>query len=191
MARGAKTQIQECKSRTNFTQLCRLLALICLASGSSASADEFAKVQCGTDIPKALIGQRSANERVVVTEKKYGKLGLKHLGADEISNDLSSINWLICGAEYIVLVDRHNIIGDAMPWPAHSKQAPAFSGICRRGGKEAPDVVVAILDGTRTGDALPALSAWKIDQQRAKFVKIPTEGLLCPRSGIYTVDGGL
>ena len=40
-------------------------------------------------------------------------------------------------------------------------------------------------------DPLPALSAWKIDQQHAKFVKIPTDGLLCPRSGIYTVDGGL
>ena len=168
-----------------------LLALICLASGSFARADEFAKLQCGADIPKALIGQRSANERIVVTEKKYAKLGLKHLGADEISDNLSSINWLICGAEYIVLVDRRNIIGDAMPWPAHSKQSPAFSGICKRGGKELPEIVVGILDATRAGDPLPAFSAWKIDQPRAKFVKITTDGLLCPRSGIYTVDGGL
>jgi hypothetical protein len=90
-----------------------------------------------------------------------------------------------------VLVDRRNMIGDAMPWPAHSKQSPAFSGICRRGGKESPDVVVGILDGTRAGDPLPALSAWKIDQQHAKFVKISTDGLLCLRSGITTVDGGL
>jgi hypothetical protein len=95
--------------------------------------------------PKALIGQRSVNERVVVTEKKYAKLGLKHLGADEISDNLSSINWLICGAEYIVLVDRRNMIGDAMPWPAHSKQSPAFSGLCRRGGKDLRDVVVGML----------------------------------------------
>ncbi len=171
-------------------RLCCLLALICLAS-ASARADEFSKVQCGTDIAKALIGQRGVNERVVVTEKKYAKLGLKHLGADEISDNLSSINWLICGAEYIVLVDRRNVIGDAIAWPAHSKQSPAFSGICRRGGKELPDIIVGILDGTHAGDPLPALSAWKIDQQRAKFVKISTEGLLCPRSGIYTVDGGL
>jgi hypothetical protein len=172
-------------------RLCCLLALICLGSGQAARADEFAKLQCGADIPKALIGARSANERVVVTEKKYGKLGLKHLGADEISDNLSSINWLICGAEYIMLVDRRNIIGDVMPWPAHSKQSPAFSGICRRGGKESPEIVVAILDGTRAGDPLPAAIAWKIDQPRAKFVKISTDGLLCPRSGIYTVDGGL
>lgn len=167
-----------------------LLALICVTS-ASARADEFAKLQCGTDIAKALIGQRSVNERVVVTEKKYAKLGLKHLGADEISDNLSSINWLICGAEYSVLVDRRNVIGDAIAVPAHSRQAPAFSGICRRGGKELPDIIFAILDGARSGDELPALSAWKIDQQHAKFVKIPTDGLLCPRSGIYTVDGGL
>jgi hypothetical protein len=168
-----------------------LLSLSCLALGQTARADEFAKVQCGADIPKALIGQRSANERIVVTEKRHSELGLKHLGADEISDNLSSIDWLICGAEYSVLVDRRNIIGDAIAIPAHSKQAPAFSGICRRGGKELPNIVFAILDGTRAGELLPAAAAWTIDQPHAKFVKIPTDGLLCPRSGIYTVDGGL
>ncbi len=172
-------------------KLCCLLALICLASGSSVRADEFSKVQCGADIAKALIGQRGVNARVVVTEKKYAKLGLKHLGADEISDNLSSVDWRICGAEYSLLVDSRNIIGDAIAIPAHSKQAPAFSGLCKRGGKELPDVIFAILDGTRAGDPLPALSAWRIDQQHVKFVKISTEGLLCPRSGIYTVDGGL
>ena len=130
---------------TNVKKLGSLLALICLATGQTVRADEFAKLQCGADIPKALIGQRSVNERVVVTEKKYATLGLKHLGADEISDNLSSINWLICGAEYIVLVDRRNMIGDAMPWPVHSKQSPAFTGMCRRGGKDLPDVVVGML----------------------------------------------
>jgi hypothetical protein len=149
------------------------------------------KCNCGADIPKALIGQHSGNGRVVVTEKKNEKLGLKHLGADEISDNLSSIDWLICGAEYSMLIDRRNIIGDVIAIPAHSKQAPAFSGLCKRGAKELPDVIFAVLDGTRTGDQLPATSAWKIDQLHAKFVKIPTDGLFCPRSGIYTVDGGL
>ena len=37
---------------------------------------------------------------------------------------------------------------------------------------------------------LLALSAWKIDEKNAKFVKASGEGLRCPRSGIYTVDGG-
>jgi hypothetical protein len=168
-----------------------LLTIICLASGQIARADEFAKLQCGADIPKALIGRRSANERVVVTEKKYGKLGVKHLGADEISDNLSSVDWRICGTEYSLLIDRRNIISDAIAIPAHSKQAPAFSGLCKRGGKELPDIIFAILDGATATDPLPATAAWKIDQPHAKFVKIPTDGLLCPRGGIYTVDGGL
>jgi hypothetical protein len=172
-------------------KLCCLLALICLASTPAARADEFAKLQCGTDIAKALIGQRSVNERVVATEKRYQKLGLKHLGADEISDNLSSVDWVICGTEYTLLVDRRNVIGDALAVPPHSKEAPAFSGICKLKGKELPDVIFAILDGARAGDPLPVLSAWKIDQPHAKFVKIPTDGLLCPRSGIYTIDGGL
>lgn len=168
-----------------------ILIVVWLASGSIARGDEFAKVQCGGDIPKALIGQRSGNGRVVVTEKRYEKLGLKHLGADEISDNLSSIDWLICGAEYSMLVDHRNVIGDVIAIPAHSRQAPAFSGLCKRGGKELADIIFAILDGTRAGDQLPATAAWKIDAKQAKFVKIPTDGLLCPRSGIYTVDGGL
>jgi hypothetical protein len=161
-----------------------------LASGQIAAADEFQRVKCGADIPKAMIGQRSLNERIVVTEKKHVSLGLKHLGADEISDGLSSINWLICGTEYITL-DRRGLIGDVVPVPPHSKQSPAFSGVCQVKGKDMPDIVFAILDRTRDAENLPALAAWKIDQKAAKFVKIPSEGLLCPRSGIYTVDGGM
>jgi hypothetical protein len=168
-----------------------VLASIFLASGQIASADEFQKVKCGSDIPKAMIGQRSPNERIVITEKKHRSLGLKHLGADEISDRLSSINWLICGAEFIALVDRNGLVGDVLPHPAHSKQSPAFSGICQIRGKDLPDIIFAILDGAKATDPLPAVMAWKIDQQHNKFIKISTEGLLCPRSGIYTVDGGL
>jgi hypothetical protein len=167
-----------------------VLASIYLASGQVATADEFQKVKCGSDVPKAMIGQRSSNDRVVVTEKKYQALGLKDLGADEISDNLSSINWLICGAEYIALVDRHGLVGDVMPVPPHSKQSPAFSGICQIKGKDLPDIIFAILDAAKASDPLPVQVAWKIDQPHAKFVKIASEGLLCPRSGIYTLDGG-
>lgn len=168
-----------------------VLAAILSATAHAAIADEFQKVKCGEDIPKAMIGQRSSNERIVVTEKKYQALSLKHLGADEISDGLSSINWRICGAEYNTLVDRRGIIGDVIAVPPHSKQSPAFEGICQLKGKDLPDVIFAILDGKRSGESLPTLTAWKIDQQHAKFVRISGEGLLCPKSGIYTVDGGL
>ena len=166
-----------------------LLASIFLASGPFARADEFRKVQCGSDIPKALIGQHASNERVVVLEKKYRALGLKDLGADEISNRLSSVNWLICGAEFILLVDRSSV-RDVLPFPAHSKGSPAFAGICQVKGRDISDVIVAILDGASTTEYLPVQIAWTIDQQQAKFVKASIEGLVCPRSEIYSVDGG-
>ncbi len=168
-----------------------MLASICFAGAQIACADEFQKVRCGADIPKALIGQRGPVQRIVVLEKKYSALGLKHLGADEISDRLSSVNWLICGNEFMLLVDRGGLVSDAVPFPPHSKASPAFSGICQSGGKDLPDIFVGILDGASKADFLPVVTAWKIDKQRAKFIKVPGENLLCPRSGIYTVDGGL
>ena len=168
-----------------------MLTCIFLPWAQSAIADEFQKVRCDSDIPKALIGQRSSNERVVVTERKYRALGLKDLGADEISDRLSSINWQICGSEFILLVDRSRLVRDVLPFPAHSKSSPAFGGICQVKGRDLPDIMVAILDGAPAADHLPVQAAWKIDQQRAKFVKGSIEGLVCPRSGIYTIDGGL
>jgi hypothetical protein len=59
---------------TNVKKLACLLASISLAWGHIALADEFQKVQCDSDIPKALIGQHTSNERVVVLEKKYRAL---------------------------------------------------------------------------------------------------------------------
>jgi hypothetical protein len=168
-----------------------LAATALAALGQVAVADEFRNVKCGADIPSAMIGQRSSNGTVMKIEAKYRALGLKHLGADETSDNLSSINWLICGSEYIVLEDRKDIVRDVLPFPSHSKKTPAFSGICKLNGREAPDIFVAVLNAETSGDLLPALSAWKIDLKAAKFVKASTEGLRCPRSGIYTVDGGL
>jgi hypothetical protein len=172
-------------------KLAWLLASIWFACATPALADEFKNVKCGADIPKAMIGQRSSNERIVVTEGKYRSLGLKHLGADETSDQLSSINWLICGAEYIMLVDRKGLVRDAMAFPPHSKKSPAFSSYCKLNGKELPDIFVGVLNAEVAGDQLPALSVWKINLKGAKFVKASTDGLRCPRSAIYTVDGGL
>jgi hypothetical protein len=117
-------------------------------------------------------------------------LGLKHLGADEKSAQLSSINWLICGKEYIMLVDRKGLVRDVIEFPPHSKTSPAYSGACKLNGQELPDIFEAVLNAKVAGDELPALSAWKVDLDVAKFVKAPTAGLRCPRDGIYTVDGG-
>lgn len=167
------------------------IATIIFATAHAACADEFQNVKCGGDVPKAMIGQRSPNERVVVTEKKYQAIGLKNLGADEISDNLSSIGWQICGMEYTELVTRGGRVSDVIQVPPHSKQSPIFSGACTLNGKAVPGYIFGILDRSKDTENLPALHAWKIDEKNAKFVKMPTEGLLCSKNGIYTVDGGL
>jgi hypothetical protein len=124
-----------------------------------------------------------------VLEDRHKDLGLKDLGADEISRRLSTISWMICGSEFLLLEDQH-AVRDVLAFPPHSKSAPAFGGICQIRGKESPDVIVAVLDDRAGTEPLPAKAAWKIDEKRAKFVKIATDGLLCPRTGIRTSDGG-
>jgi len=168
-----------------------LSAAVWFACGQAAVADEFRNVKCGADIPKAMIGQRSSNDKVVRIEARYRALGLKHLGADETSDHLSSINWLICGAEYITLVDRKGLVHDAIAFPPHSRKSPAFSSTCKLNGKDLPDIFVGVLNAEVAGDQLPALAVWKIDLKGARFVKAPVEGLRCPRSSIFTVDGGM
>jgi hypothetical protein len=173
-----------------MTKLAWLLAAVYFLMGPFAFADEFQNLKCGTDIPKALIGKRSSNEPIVESEKKYRALSLKGLGADEIADGLSSVNWLICGAEYVELIDRRGGVRDALAFPPHSRSEPAFSGICQAKGRDLPDTILAVLDGSTAADPLPVKTAWKIDQKGIKFVPIPGEGLLCPRSGIITADGG-
>jgi hypothetical protein len=164
------------------------LFLFPLVCGDARAADQFDKVQCGSDIPKVLIGQRSSNDRVVAIEGRHKDLGLKVLGSDEISDRLSSMYWLICGNEFVSLQDDR--VRDVLPFPQHSKNAPAFSGICQVNGKDVPDVIIAVLSFKPGTEPLQASAAWKIDNKRAKFVKTSTDGLTCPRSGIATADGG-
>ena len=158
-----------------------------------ASSDGFSAIRCGTDdVAKALIGKKMSNERIVVLEKRHEDLGLKDLGASEISDRLSCISWLICGSEFMLLEDKSSV-RDVLKVPAHSKKSPQFIGTCEIDGKESKTIVVAILDNETGSDAptLPARIAWKIDERNAKFVSLSAEGLRCPRSGIITSDGGL
>jgi hypothetical protein len=158
-----------------------------------AGSDGFDAIRCGTDdVAKALIGKKMSNERIVVLEKRHADLGLKDLGASEISERLSCISWLICGSEFMLLEDE-STARDVLKVPAHSKNSPLFLGTCEMNGKETKTIVVAILDAEAESGAatLPAKIAWKIDEKKAKFVSISTEGVRCPRIGIITLDGGL
>jgi hypothetical protein len=169
-----------------------LLATGLLVTNAFGGSDGFDDIKCGSDIAKALVGKHMAKQKVVELENRHADIGLKDLGADEISDRLSTILWLICGSEFLVLEDGP-IVRDAVKVSPHSKKAPFFSGHCEINGKESKDIVVAILDNEKETNAypLPAKVAWKIDQKKKKFVPIPVEGLRCPQDGVSSEDSGL
>ncbi|HEU4389903.1 MAG TPA: hypothetical protein VFV34_19025 [Blastocatellia bacterium] len=162
----------------------------CLLSPHVSAADLFSKIQCGADIPKALIGGFMPKGSVASIEARHKALGLKDLGGSELEGDLFLSTWLICGNEYLLIMDKKSIVRDALQFPQHSKASPEFIGSCRVNGKQLPEEIVAVLNNQAGAENLPAKSAWKIDRRRAKFVKLATEGMECPRSGIITADGG-
>jgi hypothetical protein len=172
---------------------CTVLSVLIILFGSNAfcSSDGFSKIHCGSDIPKTLIGQIMPNEKVRALERRHKDLGLKDLGASEISENLFSISWLICGQEYMLIEDKHFVVRDVLPIPHHSKNTPEFIGECLVNNKEMLGAIVAILDNDPKEETLSARAAWKIDEKEQRFIKLSTKGLRCPRTGIITRDGGM
>ena len=162
----------------------------CVLSLNVSASDLFNEIRCGTDISKALIGGHMSNERVVSIEARHKALGLKDLGGSELTGDLFLSSWLICGNEYMLILDKRSIVRDVLQFPEHSKVSPEFIGSCRVNGRQLPEDVVAVLNNQAGAENLTAKFAWKIDPKKAKFVKIGAEGMQCPRSGIITADGG-
>ena len=166
-----------------------LFALL-LASANVQALDGFEKVQCSSDIPKALIGQRTSNEASAAIEGRHAALGLKDLGGSEVSDRLFSASWRICGNEYALLLDDRSVIRDALKFPPHSKASPGFIGACQVKDKKMPGTVIAVLKDEPGTGMLAAQAAWRIDEASVRFVAQATEGLRCPRDGIFTADGG-
>ena len=179
------------------------LATLCSALSCTAALarDGFEAVRCGSDIPAALMGKVLPSETIAGIEGRHRDLGLKNLGADEISDRLNAASWQICGKEYLLLTDAGDVVRDLLLLPPHSTAAPEFDGIgCERNGAKVSAVVVAVLhaDGKPVAGhyaaedrtLVPAASAWKIDEAREKFVPLSGRGLRCPRGGIITADGG-
>src|SRR5262245_10529142 len=101
-----------------------ILAGNCQFSPNVSAADLFSKVQCGTDIPKALIGGFMTNERDAVIEARHKALGLKNLGGSEETGDLFLSSWLICGNEYMLILDKKSIVRDVLQFHENSKASP-------------------------------------------------------------------
>ena len=168
-----------------------ILALVFpLFCGSSmCNADGFDSVRCGSDVRKALLGRTMSNQKIVVLEERHKDLGLKDLGASEISDRLTVISWRICGEEYVLLEDK-DVVQDVLEFPKHSKNSPAFIGSCRLNGHDIPGTAIGVLKNENGVQILPAVSAWKIDDKQMKFVELNPEGIRCSRDGIITADGG-
>jgi hypothetical protein len=176
------------KTKRNVVVFMLVLSLFC--SGSVCDADGFDSVRCGSDVRKALLGHKMPNEKIVVLEERHKDLGLKDLGASEISNRLTVISWRICGDEYVLLDDK-DVVRDVLKFPKHSKDSPQFIGSCQLNGHDLPGTAIGVLKNELGAETLPAVVAWKIDDKQKKFVPLQTEGLRCLRDGIITADGGL
>ncbi len=168
-----------------------LLGMVICVQGRAA--DEFDGLKCGDDIPKTMIGKHSPNERVVITEKRHGNLGLEDMGGIEISDRLFLVSWRICGSEHAELVDtQKRLVLDVLPVPAHSLHSPeSFIEECQVGGNKLRDAVIAILDNSQGQKPkgyldqimLPVRVAWRIDEHHGRFVPMPTKALSCAVSG--------
>jgi hypothetical protein len=182
--------------------VCIILGALGAGFGSAQAADEFHAVRCGGDVHNALIGRRTANGPVAGIEARHSDLNLKDLGGDEISTRLNSISWSICGKEYVLLSDASGLVQDVLPFLAHSRIAPQFSGLCRLGAHRQSGVVIAVLNNASErmsasshyapddGTLLPVKVAWTVDEKSSRFVPASTRGLYCPRNGIITANGG-
>ena len=140
-----------------------VIALFCMSS--IYGADGFDSVRCGSDVRKALLGHSMSNETIVVLEERHKDLGLKHVGASEISDRLNAISWRICGEEYVLLEDK-DAVRDVLKFPKHSKDSPAFIGSCQLNGHDVPGTAIGVLKNENGVAILPAVSAWKMTTSR-------------------------
>jgi hypothetical protein len=176
------------KTERNILILVLVLSLFC--SSSIRGGDGFDSVRCGSDVRKALLGCKMSNEKIVALEERHKDLGLKDLGASEISDRLTVMSWRICGEEYVLLEDK-DVVRDVLKFPKHSKDSPAFIGSCQLNGHDVPGTAIGVLKNENGVEILPAVSAWKIDNKQMKFIELNTPELRCSRDGIITADGGL
>ena len=130
----------------------------------------------------------SVNE-VVVHGIPRKDLVLKDLGGDEITDDLFLSTWSICGSDYMLTLTR-GVVSDVLKMPAHAGTEKEFDGDCTKDKTPVPGVIVGILVDQPGSDALPAKTAWKLDEKTGEFTSISPDGLTCARHDILFPDGG-
>jgi len=166
------------------------LLLFALAFAPACRADDgFGSITCGGDIPKALVGKKLSNEPDSAVESRHKNLVLKDLGGDEINDDIFLSTWSICGNDYMLTLTR-GVVSDVLKIPAHAGTEKEFDGDCTKDKTPVPGIIVGILVDQPGSDALPAKTAWKLDEKTGKFTSISPDGLTCARHDILFPDGG-
>lgn len=164
------------------------LLLLLPAFASRCRADDgFGSIACGDDIPKALVGKKLSNEPDSAVENRHKNLALNNLGGDEITDDLFLSTWTICGNDYMLTLKR-GAVSDVLKMPAYAGPEKEFDGDCTKAKTPVPGVIVGILVDQPGLDALPAKTAWKLDDKTGKFTSIPADGLTCARHDILFPD---
>ena len=177
------------------------IAVASMAFAPFALASEaFTSVRCSDDVAMALVGKTIPKGMVAEIERRYRDIGLRNEGGSEISKTLFLGGWTMCGMEYAVLTDQHDVIQDAIPF-SRSRAQPGFFGACEGPGQVTLELVLAALDIPNPPGAMShyapsdktleaVILAWRVDGTRRRFVKLLERPLRCPRNGIFTADGG-
>ncbi len=141
--------------------------------------EDWNGIQCGSDIAKALVGRKLHDAPVAETEKKYAPLGLKDLGADEVTEGLNIVAWQVCGAVVLVLTTG-TLVKDALALPVSANKSPPLLSDCTLSGKKLEHVLPLFKSGD-DGKAGAVEQAWAVNLTTQKFVVQETAGLLCHR----------
>lgn len=166
-----------------------ILVALLAGANSAHAGDAFDGVSCDGDAVKALVGKKIPNGPAAELEKRHAAIGLRLEGSDTLDDALDYEAWTICSSTYHLILKK-DIVTDGVK-ANHSKAAPSFLGACEQNGQRMDASVLAILkQGSDTAEKLPATAAWRIDAKNARFVAADPAGLMCPRDGIATADGG-
>ena len=160
--------------------------------------DAFDDVKCDGDAAAALSASIWAKNLDGALEKKHASIGFKAEGGEIISDALELRGMDRCAAARSMLLERGNVIRSVVR-ADHSRSAPAFLGQCQLNGKPMSGLVLAILKpsspveghpSSNDHSLIPAERAWRIDEKKARFVETSANGMMCPRDGVATADGG-
>jgi hypothetical protein len=169
------------------------LAITCAAVDTSpcSASDAFGNLSCGPAIEASLISRTMPPGSNSSMEFKFKSIGLRILGSTQLSEDLYSQSFIVCGREFMIIVNNKHRILDAISIPNHSREAPESIGRCEANGKTTKYEIVAVLDNSDPSQSmLPAKFARVIDLDRGHFQGVSLDNLKCSRDGIFTADGG-